>query len=40
MRGSSIHTTENFEPKITVNRDIIGTGLKFSYVTVGEIDYK
>ena len=40
MRGLSNSTTEKFEPKILANRDIMGTGPKFSYVTVHEIDYK
>ena len=29
MHESSIHTTENFEPKMLVNRDVIATGPKF-----------
>ena len=40
MRGLSNSTTEKFEPKILANQDIMGTGPKFSYVTVHEIDYK
>ena len=30
MHDSGIHTTENFEPKMLVNRDVIATGPKFS----------
>ena len=30
MHDSGIHTMENFEPKMLVNRDVIATGPKLS----------